>query len=448
MKINKYINNISGFQISQLIRFASLFLIGVIFTKTQLTTADIGVYEKLLFIASAVSFFWVSGLTQSFLPLYGNNKTFKKSETKNNEKSPEFFNAFLLISLFSILAFLFVLIFKTYLSQLLNNSHPIKYFNLLLIYILISNPSYFITYFYLLKNKPKQIIQYSIISFSIQLVLVSLPSILGYSIEYCLWGLILISVIRIIWLLFLLRRYAEFIVSFKFIKEHIHLAYPLIFSSLLSGSAKYVDGFLVSHYYDAAKFAIFQYGAREFPLVVILANAFSNAMIPEFSNINKLSSLLKKIKNKSKQYMHFLFPVTIVLLFISIWLYPIIFNKNFAESAYVFNIYLLLIVSRMVFPQTILIGLKRSNIILLGSIFEIIINVTLSVLFIHLWGIIGVAIATVIAYYFEKLFLITFVYQKLNILPKQYIPVKLHLFYSFLTILAYFIVAYYFSVCP
>ena len=151
MKINKYINNISGLQISQLIRFATLFLIGVIFTKTQLTTADIGAYEKLLFIASAVSFFWVSGLTQSFLPLYGNNKTFKQNEQRNNERSPEFFNAFLLISLFSILAFLFVLIFKTYLSQLLNDSHPIKYFNLLLIYILISNPSYFITYFYLLK---------------------------------------------------------------------------------------------------------------------------------------------------------------------------------------------------------------------------------------------------------------------------------------------------------
>lgn len=444
MKINKYINNISGLQISQLIRFSSLFLIGVIFTKTQLTTADIGIYEKLLFIAGLVSFFWVSGLMQSFLPLFGNNKTFKNSKSSNKEKSPEFFNAFLLISFFSFLAFLFVLIFKNYLSQLFNNSHPIKYFNLLLVYILISNPSYFISYFYLLKNKPKQIIQYSIISFSIQLFLITFPAVLGYSIEYCLWGLILISIVRIIWLLFLIKKYAKIEVSFKFIKEHIHLAYPLILSSLLSGSAKYIDGFLISYYYDSAKFAIFQYGAREFPLVVILANAFSNAMIPEFSDIKKLSSSLKMIKDKSKQFMHFLFPVTIILLFFSSWLYPIVFNKNFAQSAYVFNIYLLLIVSRMVFPQTILIGLKQSKIILTGSVFEIIINVTLSILFIKWWGMIGVAVATVIAYYFEKMFLISLVYYKLKILPIQYIPVKLHLFYSFLTILAYFIV-YYFS---
>lgn len=443
MKLNKYINNISSLQISQLIRFVTLFLIGVIFTKTQLTTSDIGAYEKLLFIASAVSFFWISGLTQSFLPLYGNNKTFNKPPAINHDKSPEFFNAFLLICFFSILAFIFVLIFKTYLSQLLNNSQPIKYFNLLLIYILISNPSYFITYFYLLKNKPKQIIQYSFISFSLQLLLVALPSIFGYGIEYCLWGLILISALRIIWLLFLLSRYANFVISIQFIKEHIHLAYPLVLSSLLSGSAKYIDGFLVSYYYDSAKFAIFQYGAREFPLVVILANAFSNAMIPEFSGKINLSSSLRMIRNKSKQFMHLLFPVTIVLLFVSIWLYPIIFNNNFVESAYIFNIYLLLIVSRMIFPQTILIGLKRSKIILSASVLEIIINVSLSILFINLWGIIGVAIATVVAYFFEKLFLVYLVYKKLNILPTHYIPVKLHLIYSFLTFLAYFVVANY-----
>jgi len=419
-------------------------LIGVIFTKTQLTTADIGAYEKLLFIASAVSFFWISGLTQSFLPLYGNNKTFKKSrEANNNEKSPEFFNAFLLITFFSFCAFVFVLIFKTYLSQLLNNSQPIKHFNLLLIYILINNPSYFIYYFYLLKNKPKQTIQYSIISFSLQLTFVALPSIFGYGIEYCLWGLILISALRTIWLLFLLSRYAKFTFSLKFIKEHIHLAYPLILSSLLSGSAKYIDGFLVTYYFDSAKFAIFQYGAREFPLVVILANAFSNAMIPEFSGGVNLNSSLNMIKNKSKQFMHFLFPLTIVLLFVSTWLYPIVFNKNFVESAYIFNIYLLLIVSRMIFPQTILIGIKRSKIILSGSVLEIIINASLSILFINLWGIVGVAIATVVAYFFEKIFLVAFVYKKLNILPTQYIPVKLHIVYSFLTFLAYFVVVSY-----
>jgi Na+-driven multidrug efflux pump len=97
----------------------------------------------------------------------------------------------------------------------------------------------------------------------------------------------------------------------------------------------------------------------------------------------------------------------------------------------------------MIFPQTILIGLKHSKIILTGSFLEIIINVTLSILFINLWGIIGVAIATVVAYFFEKLLLVYLVYKKLNILPTHYIPVKLHFIYSFITFLAYFIVVYY-----
>ncbi|MFC2118725.1 oligosaccharide flippase family protein, partial [Bacteroidota bacterium] len=415
MVLGKYVNNISGLQFFNLLRYGTLLLIGIIFTKTDLSLSDIGYYHVLLLIAAAVSSFWLSGIIQSLLPLYKNNKTFSSKE-EDNKKSAELFNAFLLLCLFSVAAAFFVFIFQNFLSRALNNSETIPFLNLLLLFILFNGPASLVEYIYLLKRQPEKIIKYGLISFILQFVVVAGPAILGYNIEICICGLVLINVIRFAWLIKLLFRNAEFKISFKFIKEHLTLGTPLILSIFLSGSATYIDGFIILNKFDSEKFAVFSYGARELPLVVLLANAFSVSMISEFKGDN-LNDLLKKIKNKSIKIARYLFPVSIVLLATSKWFFPRIFNPEFAESAVIFNIYLLLIVSRLVFPQTILIGLKKTKIILLASAFEILLNVFFSLLLINYFGIAGVAIATVIAYYFEKIFLILYNHYYLKISP-------------------------------
>jgi len=127
---------------------------------------------------------------------------------------------------------------------------------------------------------------------------------------------------------------------------------------------------------------------------------------------------------------------------LSKWMYPIIFNENFAESANVFNVYLLIIVSRLVFPQTILIGLRKSKVIMTASLIEIVVNVFFSVLFIKTIGVIGVAYATIVAYYLEKALLMLYLRYRMNIRPAEYTPVRWFLFYSALIFIAYSIVSF------
>ena len=67
-------------------------------------------------------------------------------------------------------------------------------------------------------------------------------------------------------------------------KEHLYLGLPLVITSLISGSAQYIDGIIVSAVYrHPERFARFRYGAKEFPLALMLANGLSSAMLPEFS---------------------------------------------------------------------------------------------------------------------------------------------------------------------
>jgi O-antigen/teichoic acid export membrane protein len=430
--VKKQFNSISAFQFYQLVRYATLILIGVVFTKTAITQSEIGEYETFVFIAGAVSFFWLNGLQKALLPLTANNR---------NSKS-HIFSSFVIIQVFSIVAAVFLFFMQPVFSKFLLNGKSIPEIWLLLAFIIFGVPANLIEYFYLIKKQNSAIVIYSIVSFTVQLALVTVPAILGYGINMALKGLVLSSVLRYIWLWIILISNNEIGYSHSFVKEHLKLGGPLIAATFLSGSAQFVDGFIVTSYFDENTFAVFRYGARELPLAMLLANALSSAMLPDFAKEDQLKLNLQKLKESVTRLMHFLFPLTAVLLLITHPVFPVIFNPKFAESATIFNIYLLIIISRLLLPQTLLNGLQISKPIMIAALLELTLNVVLSLILVQFFGIAGIAFATFIAYLFEKIYLSIEVRRRLNVRLADYIPVKVYLFYS-VAIMVIFVFAEY-----
>jgi O-antigen/teichoic acid export membrane protein len=432
--VNSKITRISSLQIFQLLRFATLFLIGMVFTKSALTTSEIGQYETFLFLAGAVSFFWLNGLIQGFLPI--------STSAEKNEKSPLLFNVFYLISAFSSLAALFLIVFQHALSGHVLHHSPVPFLQLLVVYILITSPASLVEYIYLIKNQARRMLTYGVISFGLMFILVAVPPVFGFGLEYSMAGLLISSAFRYIWMLVLLFRNSKPDFDPAFVKKHLRSAWPLIFSMLLSGSGPYIDGLIITSWFDDARFAIFRYGAREFPLVLLLANAFSTSMLPDFADGKKLKNNLEKIRLNAERLGNWLFPVSGILMLIAHWAFPFIFNVGFSESATIFNIYLLLIISRLMFPQTILIGLQKTRAIMWASFLEIILNVALSLWFLQYWGMNGVAYGTVVAYLFEKLFLMVYVRKNCGFRINEYLKVNQHIFYSVILLAEYFVVEF------
>ena len=432
--MKKHINSISAFQFNQLARYTTLILIGVVFTKTALTQSEIGEYETFVFIAGAVSFFWLNGLQKALLPLSAGNP----------ESKSHIFSSFVILQVLSIVAALFLFFMQPVFSKLLLNGKNVPEIWLLSAFIIFGVPANLIEYFYLIKKQNTAILIYSIVSYSVQLILVAIPAVLGFGVTSVLKGLLLSSVLRYFWLLIILISNKEIKYSHSFVKEHLTLGGPLILATLLSGSAQFVDGFIVTSYFDEETFAVFRYGARELPLALLLANALSNAMLPDFANKNMLNENLLKLKANATQLVHILFPLTAVLLIITHPVFPVIFNPKFAESATIFNIYLLIIISRLLLPQTILNGLKISKPIMTAALLELILNVSLSLVFVRFFGIAGIAFATFIAYLFEKIYLSVVVYKQLNIPVSAYIPVKVYSIYSVSILVIFIFTEYYF----
>ncbi len=422
-------------QFIQLLRFATLFFISIAFAKSNYSIADIGIYEKFLYFAGALSFFWTNGIIQAFLSLF--NK-----QTSEKEQLKLIANSLFLSAFFSILIFGLVILFEHGFAQFFINSQQIPYRTLFLIYLLLSPLTFFIEYFYLVKKQYQNIYRYGIGTYLLQLVLLVVPAFIYDKLEYSLNGLVIISFIRVIWLLLVLKGVPLTFFSLQHIVELIKTSAPLILSSFIAGSIPYVDGVLVAMNYDDTVFAVYRYGARELPISVLLANAFSNAMIPVINSSSNITPLLYEIKRKSLQLMHVLFPVSMVLLVVSSFLFKVIFNPQFMESSHIFNVMLLLIIPRMMFPQTILIANRFNKYTLIASLSEWLTKVVCSILLLHVWGVFGIAMATFVAFIVEKFILMYFVRQRLQITPSEYIPLKWLLFYSALIFIIFVLVEY------
>ncbi len=427
--MNFEITNVRALQGFQILRQGAAILISILLAKSILTSEEIGTFEMLTFIGTTVSFFWIAGLNQGILPFF--------PRLNPSDQRPFIFNTFLLFSGISSFVIVLLFFFENSITQLLVGQDTLPYFKWYAIYLLFFMPSFLVDYIYLVNNRAKEILGFGVIVFSLQVLVVIVPLFLGKGLLGSIQGLVGLGIFRFLWLLKVVFEFGKIGWKSELMSNYLKLSIPLILYALLSGFPTIFDSWVVGWFYDdKSTFAIFRYGARELPLTIALANALSMAMIPVIAkNPNNTFTDLKK---KTLNLFHWLFPLSIILMLTSAWWFPKVFNPDFLKSASVFNVFLLIIFSRLIFPQTILIALGKTKMVLYISILETILNIILSVIFVQYFGLVGIAFGTVIAYLFEKVAIAIYLFFRHDISFSKYTPVGWYLFYSFLLTTAYF----------
>lgn len=408
-------NGTSALQFVQLFRFASLLLTGVVLAQMGVASNLIGIYETLIFISSAVSFFWLNGFMQNMLIQYA----------KTDNKKALLQNTFWWLMVFRLpitllyLAFIFILYPDLAAGEY---RQPMLLFGIV---IFIAGTAVMMEYVLLLEQRLNWLVVYSVLHYTAHIVAVAAAFAWGNGIEHCVYGLIALNLLRFVLLVTVVFGKKIYIPKKQTFYNLIAGASPLIVAALFSGSVEYISGFFVSGFMGESDFALYRYGAKELPLTLLLANAFSAALIPQIAEAGKeWRNGLRPIKQASATHIGILFPFCAVLMVASPFIYPTVFNPEFAASASVFNIFLLLVISRFVFPQSILLGLGYRRAIVQGSILELSTAIVLGLALGYVWGINGVAMSVVIASFAEKAYLIYRVKKIEKIAPSQYIPLK------------------------
>lgn len=428
-RLSSFLTPVKALQVFHLFRQGAGIFIGIALAKGLLATQAIGAYEQLLYLGYTLTFFWITGLLQSMLTVYPN---------LSDRNRPAFFlHAYGLFLGLAIMLFLVIWAGEKTILRLLLRQERLDYFWPYCLFLLVNLPTYLLEHFYLLQRKALAIVSFGAFSFGLQVVATLGPLLLGAPFLYSFYALIALAILKHLWLLFFLIRHAAWRWDEHQIVRWLQLALPLILYALIGGFNSIFDNWLVNFQYegDAAVFAIFRYGARELPLSLAMTAAFSTSMLPEVAE--SLADALQKIKQKSLKLFHLLFPFAIFAILFSKWGFPLVFNEGFQESALIFNIYVLVLISRLVFPHTLLIGMKDNKVVLLISIAELVINIVVSLTLAPFFGLAGIAMGTVIAFSADKALMMIYLYRRYQIAPTTYLSLRPFLLYAILLIGAF-----------
>ena len=419
-----YTDAASAMQYHQLWRFVCSILIGILMVKAGWDKETVAIYELLFFAAHLLSFAWSTGVNNALLAYY---------HTQDQDRAGDIlFNAAALLFSLAVVVVILFLTFKSSILNLITDKADLPYAHWIGLYLFCSPVTVLIQSVYLLRDEPQKITRYTHIIFLLQLCIITVAVLILGTVQALVIGIVLWSVIRFIWLLAVLTSYSSGRFDNLMFKAFAWFSVPLILQFALSSGMEYVDGIIVNQYFDSQSFPIFRYGSRELPITMILVVALSSAMIP--LAVKDLESTLSEIKERTKRLIHFLFPLSIILILISPYVYSLVYSEAYRASAQLFNIYLLILSSRILLPHVVMYAKQRNVALLKMSIVELIINVGLSIWWAQSMGLAGIAYATVVANVSYSLMMIGYNRYILNIPSKSYIPWKAYSFYMILLV--------------
>jgi hypothetical protein len=108
----------------------------------------------------------------------------------------------------------------------------------------------------------------------------------------------------------------------------------------------------------------------------------------------------------------------------------------------VFNIFTLLLSSRILLPNVIVMSQGKNYFLTLSATFELVLLTMLSLWWGSLWGLEGVAFAAVASFFTDRLIVMTYVWKALKISPFRYIDLRTYLGYNVMLYLVFWLSLY------
>jgi hypothetical protein len=412
-----------GFQVFNGLRYGFMLLASILLTHVA-TQTEVNTIETLLLVGATATFFFSSSIGHTLV-------SFAQRFT-GEDKAKTYFNAFLLLTSLTFVAILCLLIIQQF-AQFTDNNVFYGYTIFLFINV-ITGVSEIIL---LIEKKTKELVGYGVAFYTLYLLAFVLPFFLGYGLEEFLISINILALIKLMYTLTVLKRFAQFQLESTLLFEFLRLNLPVMASYLMGSAVAYFSFFLVKYNYSDMEFNLYRYGLREFPLFLVLANSFSTFISGDVSKrlSEKDSDVLVSYRAKLKRLQHQLFIPAILLMLSSAYLFQWLLADAYEPAYLIFNVFLFTVCSRVLFPQSLLVAYGVNKAMYLASFLELATGAVLS----YFWlahGLEGMAWALVIAFFVEKLVLLI-ACERLGIPFLKNHPWKEYLAYTAILILSF-----------
>lgn len=214
-------------------------------------------------------------------------------------------------------------------------------------------------------------------------------------------------------------------------------AWPLMAYASVSALVTAFDPWFVNYWFEGneATFATFRYGARELPLLAAITNGAMVVVLPRLTEAPSLG--LDLLKASSRRLMHWVFGGAILIMLTVPWWWTLVFTEVFRESLPLFQAYLFVVASRLLFPVPVLTARGHTRLLMVFGLLELVINVLLSILLAPYLGLMGIIWATVLAYVIDKVALMGYLKYRTGIGPGRYTDFRWYGGYLVVMVVAY-----------
>lgn len=396
-------------QFQAFLRLGVQLLLGILPVKLGYEIGQTSQLELYLFYGAALSFFITSALNKTLL--------------SNNGETAEF-TALLLSVCLSIFSGIAAWLVAFYVDGL----NPFLLSGLVLALPLANSVEYFI----LIHKKIKWLYVFSFSYIGIYLIAISLLFFLHRSIVEVIMAIVAIHLLKSLLVLLFAQGLRPPVFQLALYRTFLNF----LGIALLGGLMNYLDGFILNYLFPEYPFSVFRYGARELPFLNIIFTSMAAGFV---LTIQQKTDWHHQMKKRLQFLMNWSFPMVAILFFLSPFVYELAFSSEYRVSASFFNIYLLMLICRVMIGQSVLMAYKKERVMLILAGIELICNLIFSILFGLIWGIFGIMSATVLAYAIHKVLLVVYLRKKLRIKIASFFPVKSYLALSLLLALSFYL---------
>lgn len=400
----------------------SLFALFVAMMLTRLLSEDLyGAYRKLWLIYGMSSPVFVSTLVSTL---------YYRGGVSEDKSIPIWVNFFIGIG-YAILVGVLAYGGAGLWSRLFNAPELVESFRNFAGFIMLNTFAGVAEPMFVLIDRKKWYLSYSLVYNFIQSFFIIIPFYLGLSLEEVALWIMAGPALRLLYLLYVMIRHVGTPPSWPKIMDEFpnSLKYGtgIILTAFIGMSISDVDKWVVGNFFESnVIYAIYAVGARKIPFVSVLSASISSSLVVHYSKQlqdHRFEPLLKAIKKNTNYLSLLLFPLIVFLFVYADDIMVLIFQK-YQESAPVFRIYLVTVVSNIFFPQTVLKGLGLSHVEARFVAVEFTVNIVLSIILVQMLGMLGPAIATLIGMLMYTFSLMFYCKHKFGIQIIRFLPTR------------------------
>lgn len=235
-----------------------------------------------------------------------------------------------------------------------------------------------------------------------------IPALLTRELRWVIIGAIAYASFRLLGsLLYFIREFhGDVLPDMKVLRKQLAYALPFGLAEMLAFFGSQYHQYAVSHYFNAATFAIYSIGCLNIPIVELVHGPVGNVMMVRMSEElreDRSSTILEIWNDTTRKLAFVFFPMMGVLMVTARELIVFLFTKNYLASVPVFVIWSTTVLLPVLQTDGVLRVFAQTRFLVYMHGVKLLLTVALISWFIALFGVSGAALITVLVSFVAKL---------------------------------------------